>query len=72
MLSEQQIEALDLFEAICNEPKIQLSFYMEPGDIQIANNFSVLHARTKYEDFQEPDQKRHLFRIWLTLKNGRP
>jgi len=71
-LSEQQIEALDLFEAICNEPKIQLSFYMEPGDIQIANNFSVLHARTKYEDFQEPDQKRHLFRIWLTLKNGRP
>jgi hypothetical protein len=71
-LSEKQIEALDLFEAICNEPEIQLSFYMEPGDIQIANNFSVLHSRTKYEDHPEPDQKRHLFRIWLTLKNGRP
>ena len=71
-LSEKQIEALDLFEAICNEPEIQLSFYMEPGDIQIANNFSVLHSRTKYEDFSEPDQKRHLYRIWLTLKNGRP
>jgi len=71
-LTDKQIEALDLFEQICNEPDIQLSFYMQPGDIQIANNFSVLHSRTKYEDYAEPDQKRHLFRIWLTLKNGRP
>ena len=71
-LTDKQIEALDLFEKICNEPDIQLSFYMQPGDIQIANNFSVLHSRTKYEDHVEPEEKRHLFRIWLTLKNGRP
>jgi len=71
-LTEQQIEALDLFEEICNDPNVQLSFYMEPGDLQIANNFSVLHSRTKYQDHSDPKERRHLLRIWLTLPNGRP
>lgn len=62
---------MQLVEALCNDPAIQLSFYMEPGDVQIANNYSVLHARTKYEDHDDPAERRHLLRAWLTLPNGR-
>lgn len=70
-LSEEQIAALNLFDEICNEPDMQMSFSMEPGDIQVGNNYSVLHSRTKYLDHENPEDKRRLFRTWLTLPNGR-
>lgn len=71
-LTQQQEEAIALVESICNDPQVQLSFYMEPGDIQIGNNYSVLHARSKFEDYDDPAERRHLLRVWLTLPNGRP
>ena len=37
-LTARQIEALDLFDAIANEPGMALSFTMEPGDFQLVNN----------------------------------
>jgi alpha-ketoglutarate-dependent taurine dioxygenase len=42
----------------------------EPGDIQFLNNSTILHARTAYEDFEEPERKRHLLRLWLTADNA--
>ncbi|MFN0164715.1 MAG: TauD/TfdA family dioxygenase [Burkholderiales bacterium] len=69
-LSAQQIELLDMIDAICNDPEWQLSFEMQAGDIQIGNNFSILHSRTSYVD--DPAQRRLLLRIWMTLPNGRP
>ncbi len=71
-LTQAQEEAVQLVESICNDPEVQLSFYMQPGDIQIANNYAVLHARSKYEDYDDVAERRHLFRAWLTLPNGRP
>src|SRR5437868_8530439 len=70
-LTEAQEQAVQLIEDICNDPKIQLTFYMQPGDVQMANNYSVLHARSKYEDHEDPAERRHLLRAWLTLPNGR-
>ncbi|WP_338618746.1 TauD/TfdA family dioxygenase [Pigmentiphaga sp. CHJ604] len=70
--TDAQAQAIDLVEEICNDPAVQLSFSMEPGDIQIGNNYSVLHARTKYQDHDDPARRRHLLRAWLTLPNGRP
>jgi len=70
-LREDQIAALDLIDEICADPAIHLSFSMEPGDIQIGNNYSILHARTKYQDHAEPERRRHLLRTWITLPNGR-
>jgi hypothetical protein len=71
-LTSEQMRALDAVEKICADPAIQLSFFMEPGDIQIGNNYSILHSRTKYQDHQEEHKKRYLLRTWLTLPNGRP
>ena len=71
-LTTQQWELLDMIDAICNDPAWQLSFDMQAGDIQIGNNFSVLHSRTTYQDHPEADRRRLLLRIWMTLPNGRP
>ncbi|WP_254610110.1 MULTISPECIES: hypothetical protein [unclassified Bacillus (in: firmicutes)] len=39
--------------------------------MQFVNNYIVLHSRTVYEDYEEPERKRHLLRLWLTIPNGR-
>jgi hypothetical protein len=71
-LTPKQVEALDLVDAITNDPDFHLSFDMEPGDVQIGNNYAVLHSRTNYEDYEDSARRRHLLRIWMTLPNGRP
>ncbi len=39
----------------------------EEGDIQLLNNHMTLHARTAYEDFDEPRLQRHLLRMWIAV-----
>jgi hypothetical protein len=65
-LTPQQTELLDLIEQIANDPAFHLNMDFEPGDIQLLKNASILHSRTAYEDFDEPERKRHLLRLWLT------
>lgn len=65
-LSDAQRAALELIEAIANDPAYHLDMTFEPGDIQWLKNAVTLHAREAYEDWAEPDRKRHLLRLWLT------
>jgi hypothetical protein len=67
-LTAQQIEALDLFDEITNAPEFVLNMHFQPGDVQFLNNYLVLHARTDYEDWPEPERKRDLLRLWLTVR----
>ena len=60
-------ELYDVYEAIACEPGIYLDMQFETGDVQLVSNHVVLHARTAYEDWPEPERKRHLLRLWLTL-----
>ena len=71
-LTDRQIAAMDLLDEVCNRPGIYIEFDLQPGDIQIANNYDTLHARTAFEDEQDSNRKRHCLRLWLTLPNGRP
>lgn len=71
-LTPAQREALDLFDTLCADSDLHLAFSMEPGDIQIGNNYSILHSRTRYIDHDDPALRRHLYRVWLTLDQGRP
>jgi hypothetical protein len=41
-----------------------------PGDIQWLKNSVILHARTEFQDFPEPERKRHLLRLWLTSRRA--
>jgi hypothetical protein len=71
-LSALQIEALDLFDQLANDPKLNLMMELEPGDIQLVHNHTILHDRTAFEDYPEPDRKRHLLRLWLAPPGARP
>jgi hypothetical protein len=71
-LTPLQIEALDLVDELANDPKLHLLMKLEPGDIQLVHNHTILHDRTAFEDFPEPERKRHLLRLWLAPPNARP
>lgn len=70
-LTPQQREALDLLDQLANDPKLNLMMELEPGDIQLVHNHTILHDRTAFEDFEEPDRKRHLLRLWMAPQGAR-
>jgi len=64
-LTAAQRDALDLMDALCNDATFYLDMSFEPGDMQFICNYVILHSRTEYEDWPEPERKRHLLRLWL-------
>ena len=71
-LTAAQVEALELFRRITEEPGMALSLELGPGDVLLASNHTVVHGRTEFEDHPEPARRRHLLRLWLTIPDGRP
>jgi hypothetical protein len=71
-LTEAQREALDLFDSLAEDTALRLDMAFEPGDMQFLQNHTILHDRTAYEDWPEPERKRHLLRLWLCPREGRP
>jgi len=70
-LTPEQVAAMDLFDDIMHRSAIKLDMMLEPGDIQFANNYMVLHSRTGFEDHDEPARRRKLVRLWLKMPNAR-
>ena len=70
-LSQVEIEALDVFDAVMQQPELRLDMMLEPGDLQFANNYAVLHSRTSFEDHAEEDRRRKMYRLWLKMPNAR-
>lgn len=70
-LTAAQVAALDALDETLASEKNCFSFTMQPGDILIANNYNVLHARTAFEDWPPPAEGRLMLRIWATLKRNR-
>jgi hypothetical protein len=71
-LTEAQIEAVKLFDEITYEPGMAIATAFAPGDIQWLSNYAALHSRKAFEDFPEPQRRRHLLRLWLKRDVGRP
>lgn len=71
-LTPEDIEALDMLAALAGDPALRLDMGFVPGDIQFLHNHTILHARSEYEDWPEPERKRHLLRLWLAPSNARP
>jgi len=65
-------EAIDLFTSIAEEPDLRLDMSLEVGDMQFVHNHTILHDRTAYEDWPEPERKRHLLRLWTAAEGARP
>ena len=68
--TELQREAIAEVQRIAEERHFSMGF--RPGDIQFINSHVTFHTRSAYEDHPEPERKRHLLRIWLKCRDGRP
>lgn len=64
-LTEEEIAALNRFDAVATAPENRLAFFLERGDMLVVNNYTVMHARTSFTNFPEPERKRHLVRLWM-------
>lgn len=70
-LSEQQLAAVHYIEALALDPRYRLDMLLEPGDIQLIDNYSVLHSRDDFIDHDDPDERRLLLRMWINIFDGR-
>ncbi len=70
-LTELHIEALDMFDALANDPGLHVQMRLRPGDMQFVYNHSQLHDRTGFVDWPERAKRRHLMRLWLTIPGDR-
>ena len=68
--TDAQKEALQMFRDVA--PEVAIKVPMGPGDISYVMNHVTLHSRTEFEDWPEPERKRHLLRLWLNTGGRRP
>ncbi len=69
-LTPAQWEAFELYDELGTELALDLDF--RPGDISFVLNHVTLHCRSDYQDWPEPERKRHLLRLWLNTDGARP
>jgi alpha-ketoglutarate-dependent taurine dioxygenase len=62
-LAGEDIAAFNLFDEIAKAPENRLSFFLERGEMMVINNYTVMHARTQFTNYPEP--QRRLIRLWL-------
>ena len=61
--------ALDGLDELAAEMSLEMEF--RPGDMQFIHNHQLLHSRTDFEDWPEPERRRHLLRLWLAPRQAR-
>ena len=63
-------EGLDRVEGSTQGTDLRIAFALQPGEAIIANNYTVLHARTAFTS--NPDRRRELLRLWMAADPTRP
>lgn len=67
----EEIDAIDTFRATARE--LQLETRLEPGEASFLNNYTIMHARSEFEDWGDPEKNRLMLRLWLDVEwNARP
>ncbi len=64
--------AMAFFNEVASRDDIMLTVLLEPGELSLQNNFTVLHGRTHFEDHDDDARRRLLLHLWIDVKNGRP
>ena len=65
--SDTRRSLIELYDEIAGSPDFRFDMWLREGDIQLISNHTVVHARTAFDDHDDPDERRHLLRLWLTL-----
>lgn len=71
-LSDFEKEALTFFEEVAAREEVRFEVMLRPGEASFINNYEILHARTGFVDWDEPERKRLLYRLWLEGRPPRP
>lgn len=64
-IDAQQREAIEYLDTVLRRPDVMFTMRLEPGDLQLLDNHTMLHSRTAFEDDPAKDQCRTLYRLWL-------
>ena len=64
-LSEEQVEALDIFDKIIHDENLAITYDLQQNDMVFFNNDRVMHGRTSFEDFEDIGKKRLMIRAWI-------
>ncbi|RAI60654.1 TauD/TfdA family dioxygenase [Roseicella frigidaeris] len=71
-LTADEQAALETMSELSARPDMRLDMMLEPGEMQFCNNYVTTHARTEFEDWPEPERRRLMVRLWLTVTPRRP
>lgn len=72
-LARRERKALDAMLALAIHQNFAAEMRLEVGDLQLVNNYAVLHSRTGWKDPpDEPTRKRLMLRLWLKSFAARP
>ncbi len=72
MVPEHEMGAIDRMVELARSDRLRLDMEFAPGDMQLLNNYTILHWRTEFQDHAEAERKRRLLRFWLAIENARP
>lgn len=70
-LTDLERAALDKMLEIAVDPAMRFDMRLESGDLQLANNYVLLHSRDGWID-DDPERRRLMLRLWLKAPNARP
>ncbi|RDK06579.1 TauD/TfdA family dioxygenase [Cupriavidus lacunae] len=68
-LTDLQQAAIDYVHELGTREDLRIDMMLEPGDIQIINNYITLHSRSNYIDHDD-GRKRFLLRMWINLQDS--
>lgn len=71
IIDDRERALLDLYDETLHAPGACLEMDFAPGDVQLLSNHTIVHGRTAFEDHAEPEKRRHLLRLWLSLPEPR-
>lgn len=57
-------EAIEALLEVAKDADLWVEMQMERGQMQFLNNRQVLHYRSSYIDYDEPERQRHAVRMW--------
>ncbi|WP_275040645.1 TauD/TfdA family dioxygenase [Nocardiopsis xinjiangensis] len=69
-LTRSQRRAMDLLDEILHRPGVALPMDLRPGDLQLINNFRLLHSRSAFKDTVGEGEGRLLLRLWLSFADS--
>ena len=64
-LTAEQGRALEIVEGLLRRADFRVEFNLQPGQMLFTNNRWILHNRTAFEDYPDPESRRHYVRLWL-------